>query len=149
MQSLDSNFTNKHTLSKPKPRLYVLVMVCQHNTNWISNTLVPKVLEPNKFGYAKYVIFFIYIYIYWIKYSFYINKIDILDFKNINNNFDNLIVGMGDLNHNCFLQLHNFMKITSIIYLHNFILNHGLLSAYLILKWFLTKGFKILMSYFY
>ena len=25
-------FTNKHTLSKPKPRLYVLIMVCQHNT---------------------------------------------------------------------------------------------------------------------
>ena len=47
MQSLDSNFTSKHTLIKPKPRLYVLIMVCQHNTNWSSNTLVPKVLEPN------------------------------------------------------------------------------------------------------
>ena len=47
MQSLDSNFTNKHTFSKPKPRLYVLIMVCQHNTNWSSNTLVPKILEPN------------------------------------------------------------------------------------------------------
>ena len=35
-------------MSKPKPRLYVLIMVCQHNTNWSSNTLVPKVLEPNK-----------------------------------------------------------------------------------------------------
>ena len=23
-------------------------MVCQHNTHWSSNTLVPKVLEPNK-----------------------------------------------------------------------------------------------------
>ena len=48
MQSLDSNFINKHTLSKPKPRLYALIMVCQHNTNWNSNTLVHKVLEPNK-----------------------------------------------------------------------------------------------------
>ena len=47
MQSLDSNFTNKHTLSNPKPRLYVLIVVCQHNTNWSSNTLVPNVLEPN------------------------------------------------------------------------------------------------------
>ena len=34
-------------MSKLKPRLYVLIMVCQHNTNWSSNTLVPKVLEPN------------------------------------------------------------------------------------------------------
>ena len=34
-------------MSKPKPRLYVLIMVCQHNTNWSFNTLVPKVLEPN------------------------------------------------------------------------------------------------------
>ena len=29
----DSNFTNKHTLSKSKLKLYVLIMVCQHNTN--------------------------------------------------------------------------------------------------------------------
>ena len=34
-------------MSKPKPRLYVLIMVCQHNTNWSSNTLVSKVFEPN------------------------------------------------------------------------------------------------------
>ena len=34
-------------MSKPKPRLYVLIMLCRHNTNWSSNTLVPKVLEPN------------------------------------------------------------------------------------------------------
>ena len=35
-------------MSKSKPRLYVLIMVCQHNTNWSSNTLVPNFLEPNK-----------------------------------------------------------------------------------------------------
>ena len=35
-------------MSKPKFRLYVLIMVCQHNTYWSSNTLVPKSLEPNK-----------------------------------------------------------------------------------------------------
>ena len=45
--SLGSNFTLNHTLSKPKPKLYVLIMVCQHNTNRSSNTLVSKVLEPN------------------------------------------------------------------------------------------------------
>ena len=48
MQLLDSDFTNRHTLSKRKSRLDVLVIVCQHITNWSSNTLVPKVLEPNK-----------------------------------------------------------------------------------------------------
>ena len=48
LQLLNSNFTIKHTLSKPKPRLYVLIMVCQHITNWSSNTLVLKVLKPNK-----------------------------------------------------------------------------------------------------
>ena len=33
-------------MSKSKPRLNVLIMVCQR-TNWSSSTLVPKVLEPN------------------------------------------------------------------------------------------------------
>ena len=41
-------FTLNHTLSKSKLRLYILFMVCQHNTYWISNTLVHKVLEPNR-----------------------------------------------------------------------------------------------------
>ena len=59
MQSLDSNFTNKHTLSKPKPRLYVLIMVCQHNTNWSSNTLVPKVLETNNYVHLIQFLFYL------------------------------------------------------------------------------------------
>ena len=40
--------TTNHTLSKPKPRLYILIMVCQLIINWNSNILVPKILEPNK-----------------------------------------------------------------------------------------------------
>ena len=36
-----------YTLSKPKPRLIVLIMVCQHIQNEVLIYLVPKVLEPN------------------------------------------------------------------------------------------------------
>ena len=44
---LDSNY-NKKTLSKSKPRLIILIMVCQHIQNEVLIHLVPKVLEPNK-----------------------------------------------------------------------------------------------------
>ena len=45
---LDSKLTLKQTLSKSKPRLNVLIMVCQHIQNEVLTRLVPKVLEPNK-----------------------------------------------------------------------------------------------------
>ena len=37
----------KQTLSKSKPRLTILIMVCQHIQNEVLIYLVPKVLEPN------------------------------------------------------------------------------------------------------
>ena len=47
MQLLDSKLILKQTLSKSKPRLNVLIMVCQHIQNEVLIHLVPKVLEPN------------------------------------------------------------------------------------------------------
>ena len=44
---LDSKLTLKQTLSKSKPRLNVLIMVCQHIQSKVLIHLVPKVLEPN------------------------------------------------------------------------------------------------------
>ena len=47
LQLLDSKFTLKKTLSKPKPRLIVLIMVCQHIHNGVPIHLVAKVIESN------------------------------------------------------------------------------------------------------
>ena len=48
LQLLDFKLTLKQTLSKSKPRLNVLIMVCQHIQNEVLIRLVPKALEPNK-----------------------------------------------------------------------------------------------------
>ena len=47
LQNTRFKLTLKQTLSKPKPRLIVLIMVCQHIQNEVLIYLVPKVLEPN------------------------------------------------------------------------------------------------------
>ena len=47
LQNTRFKLTLKQTLSKPKPRLIVLIMVCQHIQNEGLIYLVPKVLEPN------------------------------------------------------------------------------------------------------
>ena len=47
LQNTRFKLTLKQTLSKPKPRLIVLIMVCQHIQNEVLIHLVPKVLEPN------------------------------------------------------------------------------------------------------
>ena len=87
MQKLNSNFqqlldfklTLKHALSKPTPRVIVLIMVCQHIQNEVLIHLVSKVLEPNSllcqgnnlFQFQKILVYhfeitntYIYIYIY-------------------------------------------------------------------------------------
>ena len=47
LQNTQFKLTLKQTLSKPKPRLIVLIMVCQHIQNEVLIYLVTKVLEPN------------------------------------------------------------------------------------------------------
>ena len=47
LQNTQFKLTLKQTLSKPKPRLIVLIMVCQHIQNEVLIYLVPKILEPN------------------------------------------------------------------------------------------------------
>ena len=47
LQNTRFKLTLKQTLSKPKPRLIVLIMVFQHIQNEVLIYLVPKVLEPN------------------------------------------------------------------------------------------------------
>ena len=41
-------------MSKPKPRLIVLIMVCQHIQSEVLIHLVPKVLEPNNIHFDGY-----------------------------------------------------------------------------------------------
>ena len=48
LQNTRFKLTLKQTLSKPKPRLIVLIMVCQYIQIEVLIHLVPKVLEPNK-----------------------------------------------------------------------------------------------------
>ena len=48
LQNTRFKLTLKQTLSKPKPRLIVLIMVYQHIQNKVLIYLVPKVLEPNR-----------------------------------------------------------------------------------------------------
>ena len=47
LQNTRFKLTLKQTLSKPKPRLIVLIMVFQHIKNEVLIYLVPKVLKPN------------------------------------------------------------------------------------------------------
>ena len=47
LQNTRFKLTLKQTLSKPKPRLIVLIMVFQHIQNEVLIYLAPKVLEPN------------------------------------------------------------------------------------------------------
>ena len=65
LQNTRFKLTLKQTLSKPKPKLIVLIMVCQHIQNEILIDLVPKVL------YVRYDYFFefIYLFILWIQYD--------------------------------------------------------------------------------
>ena len=50
LQNTQFKLTLKQTLSKPKPRFIVLIMVCQHIQNEVLIHLVPIVLEPNNFN---------------------------------------------------------------------------------------------------
>ena len=47
LQNIWFKLTLKQTLSKSKPRLIVMIMVCQHIQNEVLIYLVPKVLKPN------------------------------------------------------------------------------------------------------
>ena len=48
LQNTRFKLTLKQTLSKPKPRLIVLIKVCQPIKNEVLIHLIPKVFEPNK-----------------------------------------------------------------------------------------------------
>ena len=59
-------------------------MVCQHNTNLSSNTLVPKVLEPNTMKFKYWAILF-YFWLIWSWIVYFILLSGLVIFRSIKN----------------------------------------------------------------